>query len=67
MLELRVKIQLLQTDNDYLNKSRDDLKNELEVLQAQQAQQVTERYPRNHILFSSILTRKSALEDCQDF
>ncbi|KAG0294317.1 hypothetical protein BGZ96_001390 [Linnemannia gamsii] len=39
MLELRVKIQLLQTDNDYLNKSRDDSMNELEVLQAHQGQQ----------------------------
>jgi hypothetical protein len=51
MLELRVKIQLLQTDNDFLNKLRDDLMKELETLQVQQLQQVTKRFFRNYGLF----------------
>ncbi|KAF8949487.1 hypothetical protein BGZ47_000028 [Haplosporangium gracile] len=40
MLELRVKIQLLQSDHNFVVKARDDLKKELEALQqAQVAQQ----------------------------
>ena len=41
MLELRVKIQLLQSDHNFVAKARDDLKAELEALQqAHEAQQV---------------------------
>ncbi|KAF9145476.1 hypothetical protein BGX30_008693 [Mortierella sp. GBA39] len=40
MLELRVKIQLLQSDGDFVTKARNDLKDELEALQqAHEAQQ----------------------------
>ncbi|KAG9065790.1 hypothetical protein KI688_002087 [Linnemannia hyalina] len=40
MLELRVKIQLLQSDHDFVTKARNDLRDELEALQqAHEAQQ----------------------------
>ncbi|KAF9156707.1 hypothetical protein BG015_002502 [Linnemannia schmuckeri] len=39
MLELRVKIQLLQSDQDFVVKARDGLKKELEALQQAQAAQ----------------------------
>lgn len=41
MLELRVKIQLLQSDHEIVAKARDDLEDELEALRrAHEAQQV---------------------------
>lgn len=41
MLELRVKIQLLQSDHDFISKARNDLRDELEALQqAHEAQRV---------------------------
>ncbi|KAF9551357.1 hypothetical protein EC957_009241 [Mortierella hygrophila] len=46
MLELRVKIQLLQSDHDFVTKARDDLKDELEALQqAHEAQQLQSAMP----------------------